>query len=216
MGWGSGYPRPHPRSRRPGGAQRGQSASATVVSAAPAPGPTVSLSPVRGIPRSSAIRLGTLSLPTAGSLSLLGPCASRCLASFPTRDTRPRLSRKGSMAQLVDPRAFSGVAEPQRCGGGMALAPSPTTSLGPVVSVRGDFRRVSPTCWLSLSTGVQTAWVEIGFGQRIWGRCSGRWGSEEAHRPGLTGNWYKGEKALWWNFFIFLLLTQPLGLTDSS
>lgn len=40
-----------PPPRRPGGALRGQRSSATIVSAAPALGPTASLSPVRRIPR---------------------------------------------------------------------------------------------------------------------------------------------------------------------
>lgn len=86
--------------RRPGGARRGQHSSATVVSAAPALGPTASLSPVRRIPR-------RCHPPTTAPCPPFCPRAPGLPSAFPTSDTR----HFG-----LGLRAFSGVAEPQRCG----------------------------------------------------------------------------------------------------
>lgn len=102
--WRGGCPRPcpPPNPRRPGGAQRGRSSRATLVSAAPVLGPTVSLSWVRCIPLILALR----------------HCHSPRLACCPclvsalkvaSLLSQPRL-RMGSWVQLVDSGDFSGVA----------------------------------------------------------------------------------------------------------
>lgn len=70
--------------RRPGGAMRGQRSSATVVSAAPALGPTVSLSPVRRTPRRCYPPIAARCRPPRFCLR-----APRRPSSFPTPDRLP-------------------------------------------------------------------------------------------------------------------------------
>lgn len=78
------------------------------------------------------------------------------------------------------------------------MAPSPPTPPGPVVLVRGNFRSVSSTCWLSLSTArclqrlrLSPVQSESRGGWGVAGRVPWKLGVSGGAQAGLMGNWCK-------------------------
>lgn len=161
---------------------RGQRSGATVVSAAPAPGPTVSLSPVRRIPR-------RCHPPTAARCPLFCLRSPGRPSSFLTPDTR----RFG--LGLGGPQSFlrSGRASAMR--GGWPWHPPHPHGLDLWSPCVGISETLVPLVACHSAPCPACGWVESSIGL---GRSPGRWGvSGGGVQARLIGNWYKGEKALW-------------------
>lgn len=202
--------RPRPAPRPPlcsrAGPQRGPSSRATEVSAAPALGPTVSLSPVRCTPQSSGSPPWDVVTPYKSlAVSAQSQRFGGRLSSFPTPDSQ-RLNRPGlglSSWTLELSWQWPSLSNAER----MAVAPSPPHSQDLWSRCVGISGALVPlvACHSTLSP-------ESSLPPRVdEGRESGdmplRWGSEEGVR--LIGNWYKVGKGSLVEPFHLLLTRVP-------